>query len=135
MSLFWAASVFARPAAAQDGAASQTEPSRGACPPGSSADCRASEVVVVGTRTPESVQRSTIRTGVVTREEADRRGARNVGEALAGETSLQVNPEAYGYLGRPSALQMQGLDAASSASNTSWDPPAPCTARTRSVVW
>lgn len=69
------------------------------------------DVVVVGTRTPESVQRSTIRTGVVTREEAERRGARNVGEALAGETSLQVNPEAYGYLGRPAGVQMQGLDA------------------------
>jgi outer membrane receptor for ferrienterochelin and colicins len=69
------------------------------------------DVTVVGTRTPESVQRSTIRTGVVTREEAERRGARNVGEALAGETALQVNPEAYGYLGRPSGVQMQGLDA------------------------
>lgn len=69
------------------------------------------EVVVVGTKTPESVQRSTIRTGVVTREEAERRGARNVGEALAGEPSLQVNPEAYGYLGRPSGIQLQGLDA------------------------
>ncbi len=51
--------------------------------------------MVVGTKTPESVQRATIRTGVVTREEAERRGARNVGEALAGEPSLQVNPEAY----------------------------------------
>jgi outer membrane receptor for ferrienterochelin and colicins len=71
----------------------------------------ATDVVVVGTRTPESVQRATIRTGVVTREEAERRGARNVAEALAGETSLQVNPEAYGYLGRPSGVQMQGLDA------------------------
>lgn len=73
--------------------------------------CEAIEVVVVGTRTPESAQRATIRTGVVTREEAERRGARNVGEALAGETSLQVNPEAYGYLGRPSGVQIQGLDA------------------------
>ena len=71
----------------------------------------ATDVVVVGTKTPESVQRTTIRTGVVTREEAERRGARNVAEALAGETSLQVNPEAYGYLGRPSGIQMQGLDA------------------------
>lgn len=76
-------------------------------PPG----CEPIEVVVVGTRTPESAQRSTIRTGVVTREEAEARGARNVGEALAGETTLQVNPEAYGYLGRPSGVQIQGLDA------------------------
>jgi outer membrane receptor for ferrienterochelin and colicins len=71
----------------------------------------ATDVVVVGTRSSESIQRATIRTGVVTREEAERRGARNVAEALAGETSLQVNPEAYGYLGRPSGVQMQGLDA------------------------
>jgi outer membrane receptor for ferrienterochelin and colicins len=77
----------------------------------SSVRAQAVDVVVVGTRTPESVQRSTIRTGVVTREEAERRGARNVGEALAGEATLQVNPEAYGYLGRPSGVQMQGLDA------------------------
>jgi outer membrane receptor for ferrienterochelin and colicins len=75
------------------------------------AEAAAVDVTVVGTRTPERVQRATIRTGVVTRDEAERRGARNVGEALAGETSLQVNPEAYGYLGRPSGVQMQGLDA------------------------
>jgi outer membrane receptor for ferrienterochelin and colicins len=68
------------------------------------------EVVVTGTRTPESTQRATVRTEVVTREEAERRGARNVGEALAGEPSLQVNPQAYGFLGGPSGVQMQGLD-------------------------
>ncbi len=68
------------------------------------------EVVVTGTRTPESSQRATVRTEVVTREEAERRGARNVGEALAGEPSLEVNPQAYGYLGGPSGVQMQGLD-------------------------
>jgi outer membrane receptor for ferrienterochelin and colicins len=67
-------------------------------------------VVVTGTRTPESSQRATVRTDVVTREEAERRGARNVGEALASEPSLQVNPQAYGYLGSPSGVQMQGLD-------------------------
>ena len=70
----------------------------------------AEEVVVTGTRTPESSQRATVRTDVVTREEAERRGARNVGEALAGEPSLQVNPQAYGYLGGPAGVQMQGLD-------------------------
>jgi len=68
------------------------------------------EVVVTGTRTPESSQRATVRTEVVTREEAERRGARNVGEALAGETALEINPRAYGYLGAPSGVQMQGLD-------------------------
>ncbi len=73
--------------------------------------CKPAEVVVVGTRSPESVQRATIKTGVVTRDEAERRGARNVGEALAGESTLQVNPQAYGYLGSPSGVQMQGLDA------------------------
>jgi outer membrane receptor for ferrienterochelin and colicins len=51
-----------------------------------------------------------VRTEVVTRDEAERRGARNVGEALAGEPSLQVNPQAYDYLGAPSGVQMQGLD-------------------------
>ncbi len=81
------------------------------CEGAASKECRVFDVVVVGTRTKERRQRSTIRTGVVTRAEAERRGARNVGEALAGETTLQVNPEAYGYLGRPSGVQMQGLDA------------------------
>jgi outer membrane receptor for ferrienterochelin and colicins len=83
---------------------------QGATAPGNHA-CQPIEVVVVGTRTPESSQRATIRTGVVTRVEAERRGARNVGEALAGETSLQVNPEAYGHLGKPSGVMIQGLDA------------------------
>lgn len=73
--------------------------------------CKAAEVVVTGTRTPESSQRATVRTEFVTREEAERRGATNVAEALQGEPTLQVNPESYGYLGRPSGAQMQGLDA------------------------
>jgi len=68
------------------------------------------EVVVTGTRTKESSQRATVRTESVTREEAERRGARNVAEALAGEPTLQVNPQAYDYLGSPSGVQMQGLD-------------------------
>ena len=68
------------------------------------------EVVVTGTRTPESTQRATIRTDVVTREEAERRGATNVGEALQGQLGVQVNPSAYGSIGNPSAIQMQGLD-------------------------
>ncbi|HWP04154.1 MAG TPA: TonB-dependent receptor [Polyangiaceae bacterium] len=74
------------------------------------APCTPAEVVVTGTRTKESSQRATVRTETVTREEAERRGARNVGEALAGEPTLQVNPQAYGYLGSPSGVQMQGLD-------------------------
>jgi outer membrane receptor for ferrienterochelin and colicins len=84
------------------------------CPDGAArakaSSCAPAEVVVTGTRTKESSQRSTVRTEVVTREEAERRGARNVAEALAGEPSLQVNPQAYGYLGAPSGVQMQGLD-------------------------
>lgn len=81
----------------------------GSEPPGSG--CAPAEIVVLGTRTKESSQRATVRTEVVTREEAEQRGARNVAEALGGELSLQVNPQAYGYLGNPSGLQMQGFDA------------------------
>jgi outer membrane receptor for ferrienterochelin and colicins len=103
--LLWTSAAFAQSNAAEAVPACRESLSKGK--PG----CDPIEVVVVGTRTPESTQRATIRTGVVTREEAERRGARNVGEALAGETSLQVNPEAYGYLGRPSGVQIQGLDA------------------------
>ncbi|WP_437554850.1 TonB-dependent receptor [Sorangium sp. So ce367] len=66
--------------------------------------------MVTGTRTPESSQRATVRTRVVTREEAERRGAANVGEALDGELGVQVNPSAYGALGNPSAIQIQGFD-------------------------
>ncbi len=76
-----------------------------------SEECEPVELVVTGTRTPESTQRSTVRTDVVIRDEAERRGATNVGEALAGETTLQVNPEAYRGLGGPSGVQIQGLDA------------------------
>lgn len=69
------------------------------------------EVVVTGTRTPEDQQRSTLKTGLVTREEAERRGATNVAEALGGELGIEVNPNSYGYLGSPAGAQMQGLDA------------------------
>ncbi|WP_437786908.1 TonB-dependent receptor plug domain-containing protein [Sorangium sp. So ce1097] len=51
-----------------------------------------------------------MRTRVITREEAERRGATNVGEALDGELGVQVNPSAYGALGNPSAIQIQGFD-------------------------
>src|SRR5882724_7456195 len=74
-------------------------------------ECKPVEVVVTGTRTPESSQRATVRTDFVTRAEAERRGATNVAEALAGEPGLQVNPENYASRGRPSGAQMQGLDA------------------------
>jgi outer membrane receptor for ferrienterochelin and colicins len=67
-------------------------------------------VVVTGTRTPENVQRATVKTDVVTREEADRRGATNIAEVLATQPGLQVNPGSYGYLGGVSALQIQGFD-------------------------
>ena len=68
------------------------------------------EVVVTGSRTPESSQRATVRTRVVTRAEAERRGATNVGEALQGELGVQVNPSAYSARGNPSGIQIQGFD-------------------------
>lgn len=68
------------------------------------------DVVVTGTRTPERSQRATVKTDVVTRDEADRRGATNVGEALSSQPGVQVNPGAYGFLGNPSAIQIQGFD-------------------------
>ena len=70
----------------------------------------AETVVVTGTRTPERVSRMTVKTDVVTREEAERRGAANVVDALASQPGLQVNPGSYGYLGGVSALQIQGFD-------------------------
>lgn len=68
------------------------------------------DVVVTGTRTPESAQRATVRVDVVTRKEAERRGATNVAEAVQGQLGVQVNPSAYGSLGNPSAIQIQGFD-------------------------
>lgn len=68
------------------------------------------DVVVTGTRTPENARRSPVRVDVVTRAEAERRGATNVGDALAGSLGTQVNPSAYGALGRPAAVQVGGLD-------------------------
>ncbi len=68
------------------------------------------EVVVTGSRTPESVQRATVRTTVISEEEMRRRGARDAAEALSGELGVQVNPGAYDYLGHRSAIQIQGFD-------------------------
>src|SRR5687767_8262408 len=67
-------------------------------------------VVVTGTRTPEKSQRATVKTDVVTREEAERRGATSVADALASQPGLVVNPGSYGFLGGVSALQIQGFD-------------------------
>lgn len=67
-------------------------------------------MVVTGTRLPENARRSPVRVDVVTRAEAERRGATNVGEALAYSLGTQVNPSAYGALGQPSAIQIGGLD-------------------------
>ncbi len=75
-----------------------------------SKDNAADTVVVTGTRTPERSQRSTVKTDVVTREEAERRGATNVAEALSSQPGVQVNPGAYGFLGGVSAIQIQGFD-------------------------
>lgn len=82
---------------------------------GASREARADEprgdtVVVTGTRTPERAQRATVKTDVITREEADRRGATNVADALASQPGLVVNPGSYGFLGGVSALQIQGFD-------------------------
>lgn len=68
------------------------------------------DVVVTGTRTPERSQRATVKVDVVTREEAERRGATNVAEALSTQPGVQVNPSAYGYLGGVAAIQIQGFD-------------------------
>jgi len=70
----------------------------------------ATDVVVTGTRTPEQSQRATVKTDVVTRAEAERRGATNVAEALSTQPGVQVNPGAYGYLGSVSPIQIQGFD-------------------------
>lgn len=70
----------------------------------------ADTVVVTGTRTPERVQRATVKTDVITREEADRRGATTVADALASQPGLVVNPGSYGFLGGVAALQIQGFD-------------------------
>jgi outer membrane receptor for ferrienterochelin and colicins len=51
-----------------------------------------------------------VKTDVITRAEADRRGATNVAEALASQPGLVVNPGSYGFLGGASALQIQGFD-------------------------
>lgn len=68
------------------------------------------QVVVTGTRTPERSQRATVKTDVITREEADRRGATSVADALSTQPGLVVNPGSYGFLGGVSALQIQGFD-------------------------
>jgi len=69
------------------------------------------EVVVTGTRTPEASQRSTVKTDVVvTRAEAERRGATNVAEALATQPGVRVDPGAYGHLGGVGAIRIQGFD-------------------------
>lgn len=69
------------------------------------------EIVITATRSPEPQDASTIHTGVVTRQEAERRGAVTVAEALEGEPGVQVNPNSYGFVGAPSGIVMQGLDA------------------------
>lgn len=67
-------------------------------------------IVVTGTRTPEHASEAPVRVDVVSKEEAERRGATNVAEALATQPGVQVNPGAYGYLGGISAIQIQGFD-------------------------
>jgi outer membrane receptor for ferrienterochelin and colicins len=74
------------------------------------ADDDENQVVITGTRSKEAAGKSVVRVDVVTREEAKRRGATNVGEALAGELGMQVNPAAYGSIGQPSAAQIGGFD-------------------------
>jgi outer membrane receptor for ferrienterochelin and colicins len=103
---FFAAVAFALAGAA--GVARAEDPK-----PGAKADSKKDDgdvVVVTGTRTPERSQRATVKTDVITREEAERRGATNVAEALAAQPGLVVNPGSYGFLGGVSALQIQGFD-------------------------
>lgn len=94
------------PSAAQPRVESQPAPSTTA--PLEPASVR---VVVTGTRTAEHTNRSTLHTGVVTRRDAERRGATSLAEALEGEPSLQVGAGNYDELGNPAGIQMQGLDA------------------------
>jgi outer membrane receptor for ferrienterochelin and colicins len=76
-------------------------------PPASEPSSTGSQIVITGTRTKESLQRSTVRTEVVTRAEADRRGARNVAEALTGEPALTVQPGTSGLSG---SVMINGMD-------------------------
>lgn len=69
------------------------------------------DVVVTGTRTREDSRRAPVRTDVITRAEAERRGATNVGEALSGQLGVQVNPGANSSVGYLSGIQIQGFDA------------------------
>lgn len=78
--------------------------------PDASANVEADTVVVTGTRTPERSQRATVKTDVVTREEAERRGATNVAEALSTQPGVRVDPGANGDIGGASAIQIQGFD-------------------------
>jgi outer membrane receptor for ferrienterochelin and colicins len=68
------------------------------------------QVVVTGSRDEEDPRRAPVRVDVVTRREAERRGATNVAEALSFELRAQVNPSVYGSLGNPSAIQLGGFD-------------------------
>lgn len=70
----------------------------------------AQDVVVTGTRSAESSQRSVVATRSVSREQAEREGARTVADALGQQLGVQVNPSAYDYLGNPSGVQIQGFD-------------------------
>lgn len=67
-------------------------------------------IVITGTRTPQAQDGAPVKVDVVTHEEAERRGAANVADALATQPGVQVNPGAYGYLGGVSAIQIQGFD-------------------------
>ncbi len=71
---------------------------------------RADDVVVTGTRTPESARGAAVRVDVVDQEEIRRRGALTVADALASQPGVRVAPGDYGYLGGVSALQIQGFD-------------------------
>lgn len=101
----------AKPDAPADTAPTETEDA----PPGDTSsaydeDAEDLEVVITGSRGAEARSRAVVRVDVVTAEEARRRGATNVGEALAGELGMSVNPSAYGSIGNPSAAQINGFD-------------------------
>lgn len=68
------------------------------------------DVVVTGSRSPESSQRAVVPTRIVTREDAEREGAVTVADALSNQLGVQINPSSYDHLGNPSGIQIQGFD-------------------------
>lgn len=101
----WAASTIVLVAGRDARAQADVAPAAGAVAEESPVD-----VVVTGTRTRERGAKAPVRTDVVTGDEAKRRGATNVGEALASQPGVEVNAGSHGDIGGPSAIRIQGFD-------------------------